>query len=153
MVQQTRTNKQTNKIFCETVPVNQSSVSFLIGISMTINRTEDIRSVRQAFIAPHPLFYCSLIVMKKLSSEAISNAMYKALYHMAHVTRVIKVDYILEYSFLALSLRHYPATKSKGGEDWICSLFGNSEENETSARSSLSCFMPRARHGLRRSLI
>ena len=68
---------------------------------MTINRTEDIRSVRQAFIAPHPLFYCSLIVMKKLSSEAISNAMYKALYHMAHVTRVIKVDYILEYSFLA----------------------------------------------------
>ena len=78
--------EQTNKIFCETVPVNQSSVSFLIGISMTINRTEDIRSVRQAFIAPHPLLYCSLIVMKKLSSEVISNAMFEALYHKAHVT-------------------------------------------------------------------
>ena len=76
LVQQTRTNKQTNKIFCETVPVNQSSVSFLIGISMTINRTEDIRSVRQAFIASHPVLYCSLLVMIKLLSEIISNLMY-----------------------------------------------------------------------------
>ena len=103
LVQQT--NKQTNKIFCETVPVNQSSVSFLIGISMTINRTEDIRSVRQAFIAPHPLLYCSLIVMKKLSTEVISNAMYKALYQMAHVTRVIKLDYVV---FLETQMKMKP---------------------------------------------
>ena len=67
--------KRTNKI-CEMLPVNQSSISFLSEISMIINRTEDIRSVRQAFIASHPVLYCSLLVMIKLLSEIISNLMY-----------------------------------------------------------------------------